>query len=114
MNPTRRQFLKGSALVAGAVVVPWPALTDNREPFYATLHSSIDGEIARVQLSNVLKYDGRWDAADCCFYAVTGYPFDQIRILTEHGEHMATMPVDWWSPNGCDINVMWEARGLPA
>lgn len=112
MAVSRRQFLKGSALAAGALLVPWPTLTA-REPFFASLHSSIDGEIARVRLSNVYRVNGRWDAADCWFYAVMGYPFDQVRVLGEDGQTLGMIPVDRITPNGGDVHVVWQSEGLP-
>lgn len=109
----RRQFLQRSALAAGALLVPWPALTD-REPFYATLHSSHDGEIARVPLMNVMRWDdGHWDAADCTFVCVMGYSFHQVRVLDEGGVVLGVMEVGLWTPMGADVDVMWEATGLP-
>lgn len=116
MNPTRRDFLKGSAMMLAATGLRLRIPDVDGEPVSVALWDlgSREKEVARLPLASVVRIHDEngwhWDAADVTFVAFVGM-IEQIAVLDSDDRPLHVFDFVFTGSGG-DITIIWHAEGI--
>jgi phenol 2-monooxygenase len=65
-----------------------------------------------VQLGHAARADGRWRLYAFADQAAPGNPTSRLRALCEHLEHAADSPLRRFTPDGADIDSVFDVRAV--